>query len=171
MVFRTQRSQGTGGAVAGLTLLVLLATTACTTQAPEPTTSPSASQESATATSTAESTATPKPAPSFSKTASTAEALRFFDSVVKKKLDADSGAQGRDIVDALSSAGFSKKNMEVTADSTSIGRQVDSIEVSVRWRGDDCLVGQIGQNGFASTSSPVLKTGKCLIGTTRAIDW
>lgn len=117
------------------------------------------------------SSATPRPAPSFSATASTAEALRFFDSVITKKIAADSGAQGRDVVDALVEAGFSKDAMEVTSDSTSIGREVDSIEVSVLWRGDFCLVGQVGQTGFASTSSPVLKTGKCLIGTTRAIDW
>ena len=60
--------------------------------------------------------------------------------------------------------------MQVTADTTSIGREADTVQFSVLW-GDDCLVGQTGATGFASEVAPVLGTGTCLVGTTRTIDW
>lgn len=61
--------------------------------------------------------------------------------------------------------------MQLTPDETTIGRGVDSIEFSVLWKKKDCLIGQVGPSGFASTSAPVLSTDACLIGTTRSIDW
>jgi hypothetical protein len=95
----------------------------------------------------------------------------FFDATVKTLLKTDPQPHGRDVIDALVKAGFDKKAMEVTADQTTLGRDVDSIEFSVLWKKRDCLVGQVGVSGYGSESSPVLGTGKCLVGQTRAIDW
>ncbi|MCU1529690.1 MAG: hypothetical protein JWP75_3453 [Frondihabitans sp.] len=98
-------------------------------------------------------------------------ALAHFDAVVQKLLTTDPQPHGRDVIDALVAAGFSKKAMELTPDTTTIGRNVDSIEFSVLWQNKDCLVGQVGASGYGSSSSPKLSTGRCLIGNTRPIDW
>jgi hypothetical protein len=60
--------------------------------------------------------------------------------------------------------------MEVTPDKTSIGLAAWNIEFSVKF-GTSCLLGQAGNVGFQSAVVPVLATGKCLIGQTRAITW
>lgn len=148
-------------AVVGLCAVAL---TSCTSQAPDPAVSSSAAPSAS-----ARPSATP--APRFSADASTPEALRFFDATVTTLLKTDPKPHGRDVIDALVKAGFDKKAMEITADQTTLGRDVDSIEFSVLWKKKDCLVGQVGSSGFGSASSRVLGTGKCLVGQTRAIDW
>lgn len=63
--------------------------------------------------------------------------------------------------------------MQVTQDVTTVGNPVESLQFSVRWGETECLVGQVGP----STGEPVtmvlpqLAEGRCLVGTTRAIDW
>ena len=116
--------------------------------------------------------ATPTPAPTFDPSASADEAMAFFDSVNTATIAADAGADGRAFIDALIAAGFDKASMELTADKTTIGNAADSIQFSVRWV-DSCLIGQNGVavGGYHSTLAPVLGTGKCLIGSTRPIDW
>ena len=81
--------------------------------------------------------------------------------------------QGRDSIDALVAAGFAKKAMQVTQDETSVGNPADSIQFSVRWGDDFCLVGQVGPStGQAVTTvMPQLAEGRCLVGMTRPIDW
>jgi hypothetical protein len=79
-------------------------------------------------------------------------------------------SDGRSIVDNLVAAGFAKNDMEVTPDQTSIGVTADSIIVSVRIK-TSCLIGQFAASGYTDTLAPVLGTGGCLVGTTRAIDW
>jgi hypothetical protein len=144
--------------------LCAVALTSCTSPAPDPAvSSPSAPAASAQPSAT--------PAPRFGADASTPEALRFFDATVTTLLKTDPRPHGRDVIDALVAAGFDKKAMEVTADQTTLGRDVDSLEFSVLWKKRDCLVGQVGSSGFGSTSSRVLSTGKCLVGHTRTIDW
>ncbi|BDZ49964.1 hypothetical protein GCM10025867_22050 [Frondihabitans sucicola] len=148
-----------------ITGVVVLA--GCTNASPTP--SPAVSNSASAGSPSA--AATPTPAPSYDANASTPEALAEFTAVVTKKLAGDPQPHGRDIVDALAAAGFDKKAMQLTPDDTTIGRNVDSIEFSVLWKNNDCLIGQVGSAGFSSESSPVLSTGKCLIGTTRTIDW
>jgi hypothetical protein len=87
---------------------------------------------------------------------------------------ADSGsASGRAYVDALVEAGFDKDAMQVTQDATTVGNPVESLQFSVRWGENECLVGQVGP----STGEPVtlvmdqLAEGRCLVGDTRPIDW
>lgn len=94
----------------------------------------------------------------------------WFDSVNRQLFARDGAANGRTIIESLVSAGFDRRAMQVTPDRTSIGRAADSILFSVKI-GDFCLLGQNGAGGYSSAVQPALKSGVCLIGTTRAIDW
>ncbi|ROS48389.1 hypothetical protein [Frigoribacterium sp. PhB24] len=109
-------------------------------------------------------------APPFSSESTTAEALARFDEVNAETVAANARPGGRAVVDALVAAGFDKSTMQVTADTTSIGRDADSVQFSVLW-GQDCLIGQVSGAGYSSQTAPVLGTGACLVGSTRAIDW
>jgi hypothetical protein len=154
--------------VALVALAGALVLAGCTSSAPTTTVSTSAASA---ASSAPVSSPPPAAAPAYNASATNAEALAAFTAVVKKLLVTDPQPHGRDVIDALVAAGFDKKAMELTPDDTTIGRNVDSIEFSVLWKAKDCLLGQVGSAGFSSSSAPVLSTGKCLIGTTRAIDW
>jgi hypothetical protein len=98
--------------------------------------------------------------------------LPFFDQVNKATLAANPDAKGRDFIDALVAAGFTKADMQVTVDTTTIGLKANSIQFSVKM-GETCLVGQNGADagGYNSMVTPVLSMGTCLVGQTRAIDW
>lgn len=98
------------------------------------------------------------------------ENLAFFDEVNARLLAADSSPGGRAIVDNLVAAGFDRAAMEVTRDTTPIGRQADSVQFSVRV-GDGCLVGQASDSGYVGIVGPVLFGSRCLIGEVRPIDW
>jgi hypothetical protein len=164
---RSLRPSRAGAAtlLVGIAVAVSLTAAGCTNASPAPAPKTSAPAVSATA------DPTPTPVATFGPTASTKVALAHFDAVVQNLLKTDPEPHGRDVIDALVAAGFDKKAMELTPDTTTIGRNVDSIEFSVLWQNKDCLVGQVGESGYGSSSSPVLSTGKCLIGTTRPINW
>lgn len=100
------------------------------------------------------------------------ENLPFFDKVNRATLAANPDAKGRDFIDALVNAGFTKTDMQLTVDTTTIGLKANSIQFSVKM-GDTCLIGQNGADagGYNSMVTPLLATGTCLIGETRAIDW
>ena len=124
--------------------------------------------------------ATPSPAASATGSAAalptlvpggTAEENRpLFDSVSAAVVAADPGADGRSLVDALVAAGFDRAAMEVTDDTTAIGRDADAVQFAVR-TSDGCIIGERSASGYASLIAPVLGTGRCLVGETRAIDW
>lgn len=86
--------------------------------------------------------------------------------------DESESVRGRDYVDALVAAGFSKSDMQVTFDETSVDLPADSIQFSVRVD-EACLVGQVGPSVPEPTAQimPVLSEGECLLGETRSIDW
>lgn len=111
----------------------------------------------------------PAPDPVLQPEGSAQDNLPYFD-FVNSKLLKGGGTGGRTIIDNLVSAGFDKTVMEVTADLTPLGSDVDSLQFSVR-AGEECLIGQTGAGGYTSTVAPTLETGSCLIGKTRAIDW
>ena len=96
--------------------------------------------------------------------------LPYFNLVNSQFLAADPTPGGRAIIDNLVAAGFDKAAMQVTPDSTSIGRDVDSVQFSVRF-GDRCLVGQSSGAGYVGIVGPAVSDTLCLIGKTRAIDW
>ncbi|UUT35265.1 DUF6993 domain-containing protein [Microbacterium elymi] len=80
---------------------------------------------------------------------------------------------GRAYIDALVKAGFRKKAMQVTEDLTTVGNPAETIQFSVRWKDGQCLMGQVGpETGDpVTTVMPGLADGRCLLGTTRDIDW
>ncbi|MBH0098752.1 hypothetical protein I6E68_06325 [Salinibacterium sp. NSLL150] len=150
------------GAVLALTLAAAVALSGCVAETPEPTATPTASTT---------------PAPEASETApmlrpgENAVANRqFFDQINTEYFEANGRGDGRSIVDNLIENGFEKQDMEVTADTTAIGLATDSIVVSVRIKGE-CLLGQFAPDNYVSSIEPLLGTGGCLVGKTRAIDW
>lgn len=112
-------------------------------------------------------------APEFVPDGTAADNLPLFASVTAQVWASEERSQGRAYIDALVGAGFDKTAMQVTADETTVGNPVESLQFSVRWGDTECLVGQVGP----STGEPVttvtdqLAEGRCLIGTTRPIDW
>ena len=160
---RTSVSRVAAGA--GCALLVSLALAACT---PEPSPNPTPSSSTSETPKPSES---PAPDPELVPAGDAADNLPYFDLVNEKQIDASGGApDGRAFIDSLVAAGFDKTRMEVTPDTTSIGGTADSIEFSAQI-GGECLIGQLGPAGYASVAAPLLSTGRCLIGQTRAIDW
>jgi hypothetical protein len=123
-------------------------------------------------TPTSGATAAPEtPAPlAFDPEGTAAENLDFFTSAVTGFLAGSPDANGRDIIDHLVASGFDKSQMELTADTTAVGLEADNIQFSVKIN-DGCLIGQNGNVGVHTVTAPVLATGTCLVGNTRAIDW
>ena len=145
-----------GPALAAILVALAVALVGCTSSPdPAPTTPPATASTDA---------------PPFSSESTTPEAMAHFDEVNTATVAANARPGGRAVVDALVGAGFDKSTMQVTADTTSIGRDADSVQFSVLW-GQDCLIGQVSGAGYSSQTAPVLGTGACLVGSTRAIDW
>ena len=119
--------------------------------------------------------ATPSPSPTakapvFHPDGSAAANQQYID-YVNRALNASSGlSDGRTIVDNLVAAGFTKADMEVTADTTALDLTVDSIQVAVRIKGE-CLIGGFSYVGYQGIVAPLLGSGTCLVGATRPIDW
>ncbi|MDQ0645646.1 DUF6993 domain-containing protein [Microbacterium murale] len=141
-----------------------LALAAC---APDPAVSPSANPEPP-------STASPaQEVPRYQPDGSADENLPIFSAVTGQVWASDQRGSGRAYVDALVAAGFDRTAMQVTQDLTTVGNPVESLQFSVRWGEEDCLIGQVGP----STGEPVtavvdqLAEGRCLVGNTRPIDW
>lgn len=158
----------TAGPAAAAAIVLAFALSGCvggTTPTAAPTATPTASP-------TAKPTASAPPAIALVPGGTAQQNLPYFDQVNRATLAAKPDAQGRDFIDALVAAGFSKADMQVTVDTTTIGLKANSIQFSVKL-GDTCLIGQNGADagGYNSMVTPVLSTGACLIGQTRPIDW
>ncbi|MGM7677630.1 DUF6993 domain-containing protein [Microbacterium sp. A94] len=154
-------------ALAASTVIIGLALTACT---PQPTADPEPSGEPAVSSAP---TTTPAPEPSFHPDGTAEDNLPVFTKIVEQVGASPENVSGRAYIDALVAAGFDRAGMQVTEDGTTVGNPAESIQFSVRWGEDLCLVGQVGP----STGAPVtmimdqLAEGRCLIGNTRPIDW
>lgn len=63
--------------------------------------------------------------------------------------------------------------MQVTADLTTVGNPAESLQFSIAWGDDECLIGQVGPSTGEPVTAvmPQLAQGRCLIGETRPIDW
>jgi len=151
------------GAIA-LTLAAAVALSGCVASTPKPTATPSTE---ASATPSPEATPT---GPILRPGEAAAANRQFFDLINTEYQEANGRGDGRTIVDNLVANGFEKQDMEVTTDQTAIGLAADSIVVSVRIKGE-CLLGQFLPKSYVSSIEPLLGTGGCLVGKTRAIDW
>lgn len=161
---RSRQVRGASALAGGLAVAIAIALAGCTAQtapAPEAQTAASASPSPS---------PTPEKEPVLIPEGTAQDNLAYFDLVNSRFLDENPTPGGRPIIDSLVAAGFDKTAMQVTPDSTAIGRDVDSIQFSVLW-GDECLIGQSSGSGYISTVGPAVSGGTCLIGTTRAIDW
>ncbi|AKV85509.1 hypothetical protein AKG07_03505 [Microbacterium sp. CGR1] len=148
------------------TTLVLLLTACGPTASPAPALGPT------------DAAASPGPSaspagPVFVADGSAEDNLPLFAAVTDGVWASEQRVSGRAYIDALTAAGFDKAAMQVTADVTTVGNPVESLQFAVRWGDAECLVGQVGP----STGEPVavvmpqLAEGRCLVGATRAIDW
>lgn len=99
--------------------------------------------------------------------------LPVFTAVADAVWASDQRGAGRAYIDALIAAGFDRDAMQVTQDASTVGNPAESLQFSVRWGEKDCLIGQVGPStGQVVTAvMPQLAEGRCLIGTTRSIDW
>lgn len=146
--------------------LLGLALVACTPEA-APTPEPSLSEQPA-------PTTAPTPeAPAFHPDGTAEDNLPVFTAVTAKVWASEDKNSGRAYIDALVAAGFNREHMQVTEDLSTVGNPAESMQFSVSWGEEFCLIGQFGP----STGDPVtvvmdqLPEGRCLIGNTRPIDW
>ena len=161
---RIRRSRAAVAAAAGAAgLALVLALAACTAPDPGPTARP-------TSTPSGTATPTPEPDPVLVPTGDAEANLPYFDLVNKRLLDTVPTPNGQQLVENLVAAGFAKADMEVTPDTTVGSEAASTIQFSVRANGS-CLIGQTGAAGYNALAAPLLGTGKCLVGKTRAIDF
>ncbi|MFJ4252693.1 DUF6993 domain-containing protein [Microbacterium sp. NPDC090003] len=99
--------------------------------------------------------------------------LPIFTQTAQGVWDSEQRGEGRAYVDALVGVGFDKAAMQVTNDQSTVGNAAESLQFSVRWGETECLIGQVGPSTgqLVTQVMPQLAEGRCLIGTTRAIDW
>ncbi|HWM34251.1 MAG TPA: hypothetical protein VNR36_08450 [Pseudolysinimonas sp.] len=152
-------------AVGSIIAAVAFGLTACTPEPPMPVPSETADPS---ASATPEPTVAPEPELDPQGTA--VDNLAYFDKVNRALITQGGSLDGRSFIDNLVQAGFSKPTMEVTPDRTSINAQADQIQFSVRINGT-CLIGQYGNGKYNGVAADLLSDGKCLVGTTRPIDW
>ena len=151
-------------AVAAAGVAVALALVGCTaTPDAGPTAKPTTS-------ATAAPTPTAAPDPVLVPAGDAEVNLPFFDLVNRNLLATVPTPNGQQIVENLVAAGFTKTDMEITPDTTVGKEAAGSIQFSVRINGS-CLIGQTGEAGYNALAAPLLGTGKCLVGTTRSIDF
>ncbi|MBT2523140.1 hypothetical protein J7E80_19655 [Arthrobacter sp. ISL-28] len=67
------------------------------------------------------------------------------------------------IQQALTAAGVPAASLEISADRTPTGLDVDSMEAAAV-RGKECVIGQIRNGKVTVTVLPVLANGKCFVG-------
>lgn len=147
-----------------LAMAATLVLSGCSDGSPAPSSS-SVATSTATPSGTSASPSTP---PALHPDGSAEDNLPVFAAVVAQVWAGERRASGLAYIDALAAAGFARADMEVTADESTVGNPAESIQFSVRWGKDRCLVGQVGP----STGDPVTAVlpqvdgGRCLIGRT-----
>lgn len=134
-----------------------------------------APESTATPTPTATATADPTPsaAPALVPDGSADDNLPVFTAVAEQVWGTERRGEGRAYVDGLVAAGFDRDAMQLTPDQSTVGNPAESIQFSVRWGEEECLIGQVGPSTGAvvTTVMPQLAGGRCLVGATRPIDW
>ncbi|GAA4482914.1 DUF6993 domain-containing protein [Microbacterium panaciterrae] len=170
---RTGKRRSHGARLLGSRLLAALALgsaalvlSGCTVGPSQASTGPAAA---ASASTSAGPGATPETAaPALNPAGSAKDNLPYFTTIVARVWASDARGSDRAYIDALSAGGFARADMQMTADTTTVGNPAESFQFSVRWGATECLVGQVGP----STGDPVtavlpqLAGGRCLIGDT-----
>jgi len=117
------------------------------------------------------STVSTEPMPVFLPEGDAQDNKTFFDRILSGVATADQKQPGRAMVNALVRAGFRKKSIQLTPDRTRTDLEADSVIVAIRM-GRSCLIGQrTNHRKYYSSIETALKTGGCLVGTTRKINW
>ena len=117
------------------------------------------------------STVSTEPMPVFLPEGDAQDNKTFFDRILSGVATADQKQPGRAMVNALVRAGFRKKSIQITPDRTRTDLEADSVIVAIRM-GRSCLIGQrTNDRKYYSSIETALKTGGCLVGTTRKINW
>jgi hypothetical protein len=117
------------------------------------------------------STVSAEPMPVFLPEGDAQDNKTFFDRILSGVATADQKQPGRAMVNALVRAGFRKKSIQLTPDRTRTDLEADSVIVAIRM-GRSCLIGQrTNDRKYYSSIESALKTGGCLVGTTRKINW
>lgn len=147
--------------VSAVAVTVVIALAGCVPGAPTP--APSASPSS-------DVSGAPAPPRDLNLEGTATDNLPYFDDTNNALIAAGASLDGRSFIDNLVTAGFSKAAMEVTPDRTTVNAEVDQLQFSVRLNGT-CLIGQFGGGEYSSIAASLLADGRCLIGTTRPIDW
>jgi len=159
-----------GGAAAFLAGVLAFALAGCVGATPEPPTAGSTTDRTPSApppqgpSRTPAATPTPTPAPAtLHPGGSAAVNLPFFEQTLASYVSAYGRGERALLIGHLSSAGFDPGAIESGWATTPNGLQEVSIDVAVRF-GEDCLVGTVRADRWASAIMPVLSTGHCLIG-------
>lgn len=156
-----QRRSTAGASIALVTAATLVLAGCVSGTSPTPSPSPSVPVAPS---------ATPAAEPTLEPAGTAEDNLAYFDLVNQRFLEPNPVPGGRPIIDNLVAAGFDRTAMQVTPDTTAIGRAVDSVQFSVRI-GDVCLVGQTSAAGYVGIVGPPVSATSCLAGITRPIDW
>lgn len=111
-------------------------------------------------------------APTLHPDGSAQDNLPVFTAVVATVWASDKKMSNRAYIDALVAAGFTKADMQMTADATTVDYPAESFQFSVRWGTSECLVGQVGPSTGEPVTAvlPQLAEGRCLIGNTPPVD-
>ncbi|UWX96022.1 hypothetical protein N2K95_10020 [Arthrobacter zhaoxinii] len=102
---------------------------------------------------------TPAPAPDDAPAAVTAA----LQSELGKLADADPTPDRSAVAGAFTAAGFPADSVEVSADRTPTGLEVDSIQAAAVQDGE-CIFGEVRNGSVSVTVLPVLSDGGCFVG-------
>lgn len=167
LAFRTPRTR-----VAAVAVLALLALTGCSPDAP---TGPTASPPPASNPSPGETTDPAEPSEpavpeEFIVGGSADDNAPVLQGVLERLADqAGERPAGRAAATAAIDAGFERDAMEVTADTTPLGLATDAVTLAVRIQ-DDCVVAELRGTTVTTLVTPVLSTGRCLVGAPVSLD-
>lgn len=125
----------------------------------EDTTVPAPRESAAPESVPADPAASPTPAPEDAPAAVTAA----LESELGKLADADPTPDRSAVAGAFTAAGFPADSVEVSADRTPTGLEVDSIQAAAVQDGE-CIFGEVRDGSVSVTVLPVLSDGGCFVG-------
>ncbi len=111
------------------------------------------------------------PKPDFFPDGTAVDNKPLFDWVLGHAVLIETKDPGKRMVKALKAAGFTIKQMELTASKSGTGKPADSVIISVQID-SSCLLGQrMSDKSYSSSIETEIPSGGCLVGETRSIKW